>query len=79
MIEAGILDGDLVIVKHTSTADDGDIVVALIDGEEATLKRLRKHGARVELIPENKAHVSMIYPADRVRIQGIVIGQVRIY
>lgn len=79
MIEAGILDGDLVIVKHTSTADDGDIVVALIDGEEATLKRLRKHGARVELIPENRQHVSMIYPADRVRIQGIVIGQVRIY
>lgn len=79
MIDAGILDGDLVIVKHTNTANDGDIVVALIDGEEATLKRLRKHGPRVELIPENKNHVSMIYPTDRVRIQGIVVGQVRIY
>ena len=79
MIDAGILDGDLVIVRHTNTAEDGDIVVALIDGEEATLKRLRKHGARVELVPENRNHVSMIYPADRVRIQGVVIGQVRIY
>jgi repressor LexA len=79
MIDAGILDGDLVIVRHTTIAEDGDIVVALIDGEEATLKRLRKHGARVELIPENRKHVSMIYPADRVRIQGVVIGQVRIY
>ena len=79
MMDAGILDGDLVIVRHTQTANDGDIVVALIDGEEATLKRLRKHGARVELIPENSNHVSMIYPADRVRIQGVVVGQVRVY
>ncbi|MFQ5661497.1 MAG: transcriptional repressor LexA [Gammaproteobacteria bacterium] len=79
MIDAGILDGDLIIVRHTETAENGDIVVALIDGEEATLKRLRKHGARVELIPANQKLASMIYPADRLRIQGVVVGQVRIY
>ena len=71
--------GDLVIVRQTSTADNGDIVVALIDNGEVTLKRLRKHGARVELIPANQNLASMIYPAERVQIQGVVVGQVRIY
>jgi repressor LexA len=79
MIEAGILDGDMVVIRHTDSADDGDIVVALIDGEEATLKRLRRHGDRIELIPANSALASMIYPADRVTIQGIVVGQLRVY
>lgn len=79
MIDAGILDGDLVVVRHANTAENGDIVVALIDGEEATLKRLRKHGSRVELIPANRHLASMIYPAERVMIQGIVVGQVRLY
>jgi len=79
MIDAGILDGDLVIVRQTATADNGDIVVALIDNGEVTLKRLRKHGARVELIPANQHLASMIYPAQRVQIQGVVVGQVRLY
>ena len=79
MIEAGIFDGDLVIIRHAETANDGDIVVALIDGEEATLKRLRKHGSRVELIPANRHLASMVYPTERVQIQGVIAGQVRIY
>lgn len=79
MIDAGILDGDLVIIKHAETANNGDVVVALIDGEEATLKKLRKHGTRVELIPANQHLASMIYPADRVKIQGVLVGQVRLY
>ncbi len=79
MIEAGIFNGDLVIIRESTTADNGDIVVALIDNGEATLKKLRKHGDRVELIPANQSMAPMIYPADRVHIQGIVVGQVRYY
>ncbi len=79
MIEAGIFNRDLVIVRESSTADNGDIVVALIDNGEATLKKLRKHGDRVELIPANQSMAPMIYPADRVHIQGVVVGQVRCY
>lgn len=79
MIDAGILDGDLVVVRQTETAENGDIVVALIDGGEVTLKRLRKHGARVELMPANRSLTPMIYPAERVHIQGVVVGQVRLY
>ena len=79
MIEAGILDGDFVVVRRTDSASNGDIVVALVDNDEATLKRLRKHGERIELIPANRQMPSMIYPADRVRIQGVVVGQARIY
>ena len=70
---------DLVIVRETNVANDGDIVVALIDNGEATLKKLRKHGDRVELIPANQSMAPMIYPADRVHIQGVVVGQVRSY
>ncbi len=79
MIEAGIFDGDYVVVRQTDTANNGDIVIALIDNGEATLKRLRKHGDRVELIPANQSMAPMIYPADRVYIQGVVVGQVRSY
>ena len=79
MIDAGILDRDLVIVRETETANNGDIVVALIDNGEATLKKLRKHGDRVELIPANQSMVPLIYPANRVHIQGVVVGQVRSY
>jgi len=79
MIDAGILDGDLVIVRETQTADNGDIVVALIDNNEATLKRLRKKGKQVELIPDNKSMTPMVYLADRINIQGVVVGQARMY
>ncbi len=79
MVDAGIIEDDLVIVKQAVTANDGDIVLALIDEEETVLKRLKKHPNRIELLPANPAHASMIYPAERVHIQGIVIGQVRLY
>ena len=79
MAEDGILDGDIVLVRKTDSAENGDIVVALIDNNEAVLRRLRKHGNRVEFIPANRKLASMVYPGDRVQIQGIVIGQVRYY
>ncbi|HED12088.1 MAG TPA: repressor LexA [Gammaproteobacteria bacterium] len=80
MIEAGILDGDTVIVRACDTACDGSIVVALIDHEEATLKRLgHKVDGSVLLIPENSSMPPMIYPAYRVAIQGVVVGQLRTY
>ena len=79
MIDAGILDGDLVIVRETQSADNGDIIVALIDNNEATLKRLRKKGNQVELIPDNQSMTPMIYSADRINIQGVVVGQARMY
>tara|TARA_Y100000748_G_scaffold55717_1_gene44084 strand:- start:631 stop:1224 length:594 start_codon:yes stop_codon:yes gene_type:complete len=79
MIDAGILDGDLVIIRETQSADNGDIVVALIDNSEATLKRLKKNGNQIELIPDNKSMSPMQYSADRINIQGVVVGQVRMY
>jgi repressor LexA len=81
MIDAGILDGDMVVVKQAETAADGDIVVALIDGDEATLKRIRHNRAdgSVTLLPANRALAPMIYPASRVRIQGVVVAQLRSY
>ena len=80
MIEAGILDGDTVIVKKQSIARTGDIVVALIDRLEATLKRLGPaRDDSVELIPENDTMAPMRYATSRVDIQGIVVGQMRSY
>ncbi len=80
MIGAGILNGDTVVVEQADTARDGEIVVALIDNEEATLKRLkRRKDGLIELIAENPAMPTLIYPAARVRIQGVVVGQLRSY
>jgi len=80
MIEAGILDGDLVVIQHADTANDGEIVVALIDDQEATLKRLfHLSGRRIKLVAENHKLSPLIYPADRVRIQGVLTGQLRSY
>lgn len=80
MIDAGILDGDLVVIQHADTANDGEIVVALIDDQEATLKRLfHLSGRRIKLVAENHKLSPMIYPADRVRIQGVLTGQLRSY
>lgn len=80
MIEAGILDGDTVIIRQGSDARDDDIVVALIDGQEATLKRLkRRSDGNIMLIAANRAIPPMIYSADRVTVQGIVVGQLRSY
>lgn len=79
MIEAGILDGDTVLIKRCDNADNGDIVVALIDDEEATLKRLRRKGASVALEAANPAYETRIFGPDRVRIQGKLIGLMRRY
>jgi len=79
MIQAGILDGDVVLLKRGDTADSGDIVVALIDNEEATLKRLRKRGNSIALEAANPAHETRIFGPDRVRIQGKLVGLIRRY
>ena len=79
MMEAGILDGDTVLIQRNETADTGDIVVALIDEEEATLKRFRRRGASIALEPANAAYEVRILPPNRVRIQGKLIGLVRKY
>jgi repressor LexA len=79
MIEAGILDGDTVVIRKQDTADTGDIVVALIDDEEATLKRLRKRGASVALEAANPAYETRIFGPDRVRIQGRLVSLLRRY
>jgi repressor LexA len=75
----GILDGDRVLIKKTDHADNGDIVVALVDGLEATLKTLHKRGHQVALKPANTKHSTQILPADRVRIQGKLVGLLRSY
>jgi len=79
MIDAGILDGDLVLIRRTDSADTGDIVVALIDDEEATLKRFRRRGASIALEPANSSHEVRILPPNRVRIQGKLVGLFRRY
>jgi repressor LexA len=79
MIEAGIFDGDTVVIKKQETADTGDIVVALIDDETATLKRLRKRGNSVALEAANPTYETQIYGQDRVRIQGKLVSLIRRY
>ncbi len=79
MIEAGIFDGDLVVIRKQETADNGDIVVALIDDEEATLKRLRKKGATLALEAANPSYETRIFGPDRVRVQGKLVSLVRRY
>jgi repressor LexA len=79
MIEAGIFDGDFALVKRTETARDGEIVVALVDNEEATLKYLRKEGAMVRLDPANGAYEPQVYEAGRVQVQGKLAGLLRRY
>ncbi len=79
MIDAGILDGDQVIIKRVDTAHSGEIVVALVMGEEATLKRLRKRGASIALEPANKAYETRIFGPDQVQVQGRLVGLIRRY
>jgi repressor LexA len=79
MIEAGILDGDTVVIKKQDHADSGDIVVALIEDEEATLKRLRKRGASIALEAANPAYETRIFGPDKVRIQGKLVSLLRKY
>jgi repressor LexA len=79
MIEAGILDGDTVIIRRGDTAETGQVVVALVDENEVTLKRLRRRGNSVALEPANAAYKSQIYPIERVKVQGRLIGLLRKY
>ena len=79
MIEAGILDGDTAIIRREDTAENGQIVVALIDDMEVTLKRLRRRGSAVALEPANARYETRIVPSDRVRVQGRLVGLLRRY
>jgi len=79
MIEAGIFDGDYVVIKRTDNANNGDIVVALVMQEEATLKRLRRKGGAIALEPANKAYETRIYGPDQVEVQGKLVGLIRRY
>ena len=79
MIEAGILDGDTVIIQRSDSAENGEIVVALVDDQEVTLKRLRRRGASIALEPANKSHETRIFGPDRVKVQGRLVGLLRRY
>ncbi|UKJ72915.1 transcriptional repressor LexA [Azospirillum brasilense] len=79
MVEAGILDHDTVVIQRCDSADNGSIVVALVDDAEVTLKRLRRKGNTVALEPANAAYETRIFGADRVRVQGRLVGLVRKY
>ncbi|NYT39640.1 transcriptional repressor LexA [Sphingomonas sp. R-74633] len=79
MVEAGILDGDYALIRRTETARDGEIVVALIDENEATLKYFRKEGAMIRLDPANRDYNPQRYRPDQVRVQGRLAGLLRKY
>lgn len=79
MIDAGINDGDIVVIRETDTADDGDIVVALVEGQEATLKRIYRKGPTIQLKAENPVYGIKEYPADMVEVQGRLVGLIRSY
>jgi len=79
MVDAGIHDGDMVVIERVETAENGTIVVALIDNSEVTLKRLRRKGDSIALEPANPAHKTRIFGPDRVRIQGRLVGLMRRY
>lgn len=79
MKDIGIMDGDTVIIKRTDRATDGSVVVALVDGFEVTLKKIFKRGTSIALEPANQAYQTRIFSADRVKIQGILVGLMRQY
>lgn len=79
MIEAGIFDGDTVVIHKQDTATNGEIIVALVDDEEATLKRLRRKGNSVALEAANPAYETRIFGPDRVKVQGRLVGLLRKY
>lgn len=79
MIELGILDGDTVVIESGSTARDGEVVVALVNGEEATLKTLQRKGQHVALVPANRDYETQIYDAASVQVQGRLVGLMRQY
>ena len=79
MVEAGINDQDIVLIQRTSDAKDGDIVVALVDDMEATLKEIRRRGGHIDLVPKNRSHSIRTYESNRVQIQGKLSGLYRQY
>ena len=79
MIEAGINDGDVVVIREQDTAENGDIIVALVEGAEATLKRYRRRGGMIALEAANSAYETRVLPEDKVRIQGRLVGLIRSY
>ena len=79
MIEAGINDGDIVVIREQSTADNGDIVVALVEDHEATLKRFRRRGGMIALEAANPAYETRVLPEDHVKVQGRLVGLIRSY
>ena len=79
MIDAGINDGDIVVIEEGSTADNGDIVVALVEGQEATLKRLRRKGGMIALEAANPAYETRVFRDDQVSVQGKLVGLIRTY
>lgn len=79
MIDAGINNGDIVVIREQNTADNGDIVVALVEGQEATLKRLRRKGSAIALEAANPAYETRLYGADQVKVQGKLVGLIRSY
>jgi repressor LexA len=79
MIEAGLFEGDVVVVRRQDTADNGDIVVALVEDHEATLKRLRRKGGAIALEAANAAYETRLYRADQIKIQGKMVGLIRTY
>ena len=79
MIEAGINDGDVVVIREQTTAENGDIIVALVEGHEATLKRYRRKGGMIALEAANPAYETRVLPEDKVRVQGRLVGLIRSY
>ncbi len=79
MIDAGINDGDIVVIRETPTATNGDIVVALVEGQEATLKKFRRNGSAIALEAANPAYETRVYRDDQVKVQGRLVGLIRTY
>ena len=79
MIDAGINNGDVVVIRETNVADNGDIVVALVEGQEATLKRFRKNGSAIALEAANPAYETRVFRDDQVKVQGRLVGLIRTY
>ena len=79
MVDEQIRDGDYVVIEERRVAEDGETVVALVDGSDATLKRFQKDGHRIRLLPANQTMAPIVVPADRVQIQGVVVGLLRRY
>ena len=79
MIEAGINDGDVVVIRETSVAENGDIVVALVEDHEATLKTFKRQGSSIALEAANPAYETRVLPSDQVKVQGRLVGLIRSY